>query len=196
MNFDIEETMEFNQQVVDLLTSHDNDQARYILDQNISINNFINIANELFDEIIESSNNEPNQKNDNIELVLKKQDFKKLNNKECSICCLEFKKDENISILNCNHEFHHDCIREWGKHKTNCPICRKNIPYEDNAPNNILITKEDVHIYNNNLYNSIINNCNEEEFENESSNDDSIYYDNYEDRINNGEGNQNGEDYF
>ena len=48
-------------------------------------------------------------------------------NKNCSICIVDFEKEDKISITNCNHIFHTDCITEWGKYKTECPICREKL---------------------------------------------------------------------
>ena len=44
--------------------------------------------------------------------------------KDCSICTVDYEKDDMISITNCNHVFHTDCIKEWAKYKQICPICR------------------------------------------------------------------------
>ena len=48
-------------------------------------------------------------------------------NKSCSICILDFENEDKISITNCNHIFHTDCITEWGKYKIECPICREKL---------------------------------------------------------------------
>ena len=48
-------------------------------------------------------------------------------NKSCSICIIDFESEDKISITNCNHIFHTDCITEWGKYKTECPICREKL---------------------------------------------------------------------
>lgn len=48
--------------------------------------------------------------------------------KECPICYDEFNNDSNISILECNHCFHTDCIKQWGTSNNTCPVCRKEIP--------------------------------------------------------------------
>jgi hypothetical protein len=48
-------------------------------------------------------------------------------NKSCSICIVDFETEDKISITNCNHIFHTDCITEWGKYKTECPICREKL---------------------------------------------------------------------
>ena len=46
------------------------------------------------------------------------------NNKECTICTVEYEKDCMVSITKCNHIFHTDCIKEWAKYKQVCPVCR------------------------------------------------------------------------
>ena len=49
----------------------------------------------------------------------------KFENKCCTICIVDFENDDMISITNCNHIYHTDCIKEWGKYKTECPIWRE-----------------------------------------------------------------------
>ena len=44
-------------------------------------------------------------------------------NKECSICLEDIIED--TVHLKCNHIFHKECLKEWFKIKTTCPICRK-----------------------------------------------------------------------
>lgn len=41
----------------------------------------------------------------------------------CCICLDEINK-ESI-FLNCGHEFHYNCIKEWTNKKPNCPLCLK-----------------------------------------------------------------------
>lgn len=50
--------------------------------------------------------------------------------KNCCICLSDFKSDDNVSVLNCKHLFHHDCIVEWSMYKINCPVCRENLKQE------------------------------------------------------------------
>jgi hypothetical protein len=45
----------------------------------------------------------------------------------CSICFELFNNNDNVIILNCNHVYHNNCINEWVKYKSECPICRKEI---------------------------------------------------------------------
>jgi hypothetical protein len=46
----------------------------------------------------------------------------------CSICCVDLQQGNKIMKLSCNHVFHSECLKEWGKYKAECPNCRKNIP--------------------------------------------------------------------
>ncbi|XP_042046867.1 probable E3 ubiquitin-protein ligase RHG1A isoform X3 [Salvia splendens] len=42
----------------------------------------------------------------------------------CSICREEYNKGEELGALECGHNFHADCIKEWLMHKNLCPICK------------------------------------------------------------------------
>ena len=46
---------------------------------------------------------------------------------ECSICLENYKKDDMIIILSCNHDYHEPCLKEWSKNNNSCPHCRENI---------------------------------------------------------------------
>jgi len=46
---------------------------------------------------------------------------------ECSICLENYKKDDMIIILACDHNFHESCLKEWFKNNNSCPHCRENI---------------------------------------------------------------------
>lgn len=64
-------------------------------------------------------------------LDIKSKKYENINNidcKECSICYEEFNNDSLVSILNCNHFFHTECIKKWGNRNNTCPICREKIP--------------------------------------------------------------------
>ncbi|KAK4794860.1 hypothetical protein SAY86_012854 [Trapa natans] len=42
----------------------------------------------------------------------------------CCICQEEYNDGEEIGTLECGHEFHRDCIKQWLMHKNLCPICK------------------------------------------------------------------------
>jgi hypothetical protein len=44
---------------------------------------------------------------------------------DCSICLMKIDYDNIIITLDCNHIFHSNCLKKWGKNS--CPYCRANI---------------------------------------------------------------------
>ena len=49
------------------------------------------------------------------------------NDIKCSICFDEFKKDEIIKKLNCEHLLCTECTKEWFSENVKCPICMKEL---------------------------------------------------------------------
>ncbi|RVX21555.1 E3 ubiquitin-protein ligase MBR2 [Vitis vinifera] len=43
----------------------------------------------------------------------------------CCICQEEYADDEDVGKLDCGHEYHVVCIKEWLSKKNSCPICKK-----------------------------------------------------------------------
>ncbi|KAG5582901.1 hypothetical protein H5410_053528 [Solanum commersonii] len=46
---------------------------------------------------------------------------------ESDICQSEYENEENIGALQCGHEYHTDCIKQWLMRKTDCPMCRASV---------------------------------------------------------------------
>ncbi|KAI4375978.1 hypothetical protein MLD38_013785 [Melastoma candidum] len=42
----------------------------------------------------------------------------------CCICQEEYTDGDDLGILDCGHEFHADCIKQWLAQKNLCPICK------------------------------------------------------------------------
>lgn len=42
----------------------------------------------------------------------------------CTICQMEYNDQEKIGLLDCNHEYHVDCIQKWLVEKNSCPVCK------------------------------------------------------------------------
>ncbi|XP_073118589.1 probable E3 ubiquitin-protein ligase RHG1A isoform X2 [Henckelia pumila] len=42
----------------------------------------------------------------------------------CSICREEYNEGEGIGTLECGHDFHQECIKQWLMQKNLCPICK------------------------------------------------------------------------
>ncbi|CAD8052217.1 unnamed protein product [Paramecium primaurelia] len=51
--------------------------------------------------------------------------------KECSICLLQFEKKEKFRITPCNHIFHDQCLQDWTKKNSQCPLCRQGLKEEE-----------------------------------------------------------------
>ena len=45
----------------------------------------------------------------------------------CSICLSNFENNDNIIILPCLHFFHDECIMDWLKKQTVCPLDKQNL---------------------------------------------------------------------
>lgn len=52
---------------------------------------------------------------------------------QCSVCWDDFKLDETVRRLNCEHIFHPDCIVPWLELHATCPVCRKPLTEEAKA---------------------------------------------------------------
>jgi len=59
---------------------------------------------------------------------------------ECPICLNKFQKaNENhanesntaVKLPDCGHMFHVSCLKRWLEHTSNCPLCRQDLPTDD-----------------------------------------------------------------
>ena len=69
-----------------------------------------------------------NYKNQALELPTSISKKQTKETEKCVICLDVIKK--NKKNLTCFHSFHTNCIKEWLKENINCPICRKDQPFE------------------------------------------------------------------
>eukprot|EP01127_Copromyxa_protea_P012027 TRINITY_DN3095_c0_g1_i3.p1 TRINITY_DN3095_c0_g1~~TRINITY_DN3095_c0_g1_i3.p1 ORF type:complete len:126 (-),score=39.76 TRINITY_DN3095_c0_g1_i3:201-578(-) len=51
--------------------------------------------------------------------------------KECTVCQCELKEAEEVLEMPCQHLFHEECITPWLKMNNSCPVCRFELPKED-----------------------------------------------------------------
>ncbi|KAF5180041.1 E3 ubiquitin-protein ligase mbr2-like [Thalictrum thalictroides] len=42
----------------------------------------------------------------------------------CTICQEDYSEEDELGTLNCGHEFHHTCIKQWLRRKNICPVCK------------------------------------------------------------------------
>lgn len=43
----------------------------------------------------------------------------------CAICHYEYRKDDDVKKLPCNHIYHSNCVSNWLEEHHSCPLCRK-----------------------------------------------------------------------
>jgi hypothetical protein len=129
-----------NAQIEFLFEQHN---RQYYNNNNTQSNNFIellelfllmepilNVLDPLEIAIQNSENDLCLHRNENITLNLTCQPYDTTNKQydSCSICTDNFDK-EDVAVLNCGHIYHPPCIKEWGKYKPNCPICKADITF-------------------------------------------------------------------
>ena len=49
----------------------------------------------------------------------------------CSVCLETYKNDEVYIELPCMHKFHDKCILSWLKQTNSCPVCRFELPTDN-----------------------------------------------------------------
>ncbi|KAL5697783.1 hypothetical protein ACHQM5_028899 [Ranunculus cassubicifolius] len=42
----------------------------------------------------------------------------------CSICQEDYVEEDDLGSLECGHEFHFSCLKQWLKCKNVCPVCK------------------------------------------------------------------------
>ena len=73
-----------------------------------------------------SKNNNSLRENINIDSLNTLVVCDELPENNCSICLDEFKNEDILKKLNCNHIFHKDCLEPWiNNNNLNCPLCRR-----------------------------------------------------------------------
>lgn len=127
-------TDEYYEEVIPLNTFDQFDSAPDAL---FALINMMNVLEPLFipefDPLqiaIQNSENDLQlRKNDNVVVIVETQPYDTTDKKyeECSICTDKYDKKENVSVLNCGHVYHPKCIKEWGKYKPSCPVCKAGI---------------------------------------------------------------------
>ncbi len=65
----------------------------------------------------------------------KKSDKGKLECPDCSICLTEIEIEQDTLLIPCGHMFHDSCILKWLDSHSTCPVCRYELPNDNNSRN-------------------------------------------------------------
>nr|KAF6430211.1 ring finger protein 181 [Molossus molossus] len=52
---------------------------------------------------------------------------------KCPVCLLEFEEEETAIEMPCHHFFHSNCILPWLSKTNSCPLCRHELPTDDDT---------------------------------------------------------------
>lgn len=53
------------------------------------------------------------------------------NESQCAVCLKHYDEDDVVKGLPCKHEFHDSCILPWLNKTNSCPVCRFELPTDD-----------------------------------------------------------------
>jgi hypothetical protein len=90
--------------------------------KNICQNNKIQVLSQLY---FINKKNEKKNYNHIYQKIIANIYFRREKTTECLICFENLRNGNTVSMLNCNHFFHKECINIWRKEKNQCPYCRK-----------------------------------------------------------------------
>lgn len=74
------------------------------------------------------------------QVKIEKKHCKKQNNKleppTCTVCCDPIVVDTKGMFMPCGHVYHPDCLTPWLENNNSCPVCRFELPLEEEGGNN------------------------------------------------------------
>jgi len=65
----------------------------------------------------------------NLEVIEFKDD--NANKGQCPVCIKDFEKGNTAKVMPCKHVFHRECIEPWLEKTNSCPLCRHELPTDD-----------------------------------------------------------------
>ena len=140
-----------NPGAINFLNNHNNDTQ---------FNNFLNLIMQF--DLSNLHGNPPASQRvlDNLEKIkIDEKNIDKFKDITCNVCLNNLAINDEITILECKHEFHLNCILEWLKIRNTCPVCRfemeSNNPDYERRKNSHRETLRNIHqTYNNNNNNN------------------------------------------
>jgi hypothetical protein len=70
-------------------------------------------------------------KSDDVQVNLKSISYETCGKKyeTCSVCMEDYTNKDIVSVLDCGHIYHTNCIKDWGdNYNPSCPLCKTVIP--------------------------------------------------------------------
>lgn len=109
------------------------EELQNLISSNYRVSIFTTVAFPEFDydPFQESLDSYELKKDDNVRILCNKYSYIGTDKFQCPICMLDFEEKDTVGELECNHSFHFRCIKEWGKYKQECPLCRHAIKTEN-----------------------------------------------------------------
>ncbi len=126
----------FRETIIDTSTASGDDisiMAQVFIDD--IIRNNINIDNNS-----RSVSKDYNKELKKLSFKMKKTDLENLKGNDTCVICYDIYKIQGkkcIKLPACDHTFHMKCIGEWFKKNNSCPICRKQVPTDNDVYNKI-----------------------------------------------------------
>ena len=62
------------------------------------------------------------------------EDFPDAEDAKCVVCLGEYEEGDQLRYLRCNHHFHIECVDEWLKRQSSCPLCVRELGAQQPAP--------------------------------------------------------------
>ncbi|GAA0167114.1 ubiquitin-protein ligase [Lithospermum erythrorhizon] len=85
----------------------------------------------LFNDFFNNQDGQPPASKSSIE-AMQSLETNEFNTKgECVVCLEEWKVGQMAKEMPCKHRFHRECIEKWLEIHGTCPVCRYNMPVED-----------------------------------------------------------------
>ena len=111
-----------NNNILSFLNNHNND---------FQFNNLVNIIMS-FESSMHGNPPASQRAIDNLpKIEVNNDNINKFKDITCNICLEGFQKGNILRVLECNHEFHENCIITWLKSRNTCPVCRHELESSD-----------------------------------------------------------------
>ena len=111
-----------NNNILSFLNNHNND---------FQFNNLVNIIMS-FESSMHGNPPASQRAIDNLpKIEVNRDNITKFKDITCNICLEGFQKGNILRVLECNHEFHENCIITWLKSRNTCPVCRHELESSD-----------------------------------------------------------------